>query len=334
MRPANPRNVIWQTMVVLHRYLGVAVGLLMVMWFASGIVMMYVGFPGVSEEERTRTLEPIAWQACCQFPQRLAPDDAKVLGAQVENVAGVAVMRLRPAARAGFALDLERGAVVRIDAEAAQEIAVEAAPRIIGRSATLIGAEEIQSDQWTLGRLRRERPLFRFVFNDPEQTNIYVSGSNVQVVHWTTATERFWNWLGTIPHWLYFTELRSNVVLWTEVVISTSVLGTFLTVLGLYLGISQFKARPGFSPYRGWFYWHHIAGLMFGITTLTFVVSGLISMNPWGFLEDRRAGGEGGRLEGRLLNWGELGSPPRAGTTLFLQVIDLTHASFVSFCHR
>src|SRR5580704_9973285 len=28
------------------------------------------------------------------------------------------------------------------------------------------------------------------------------------------------------------------------------------------------------------------------------------------------------------------GSPPRAGTTLFLQVIDLTHASFVSFCHR
>jgi uncharacterized iron-regulated membrane protein len=293
-------------MVVLHRYLGVAVGLLMVMWFASGIVMMYVGFPGVTEEERTRTLEPIAWQACCQFPQRLAPDDAKVLGAQVENVAGVAVMRLRPAARAGFALDLERGAVVRIDAEAAQEIAVEAAPRIIGRPATLIGAEEIQSDQWTLGRLRRERPLFRFVFNDPEQTNIYVSGSNVQVVHWTTATERFWSWLGTIPHWLYFTELRSNAVLWTEVVISTSVLGTFLTVLGLYLGISQFKARPGFSPYRGWFYWHHIAGLMFGITTLTFVVSGLISMNPWGFLEDRRAGGEGGRLEGRLLNWGEL----------------------------
>jgi uncharacterized iron-regulated membrane protein len=293
-------------MVVLHRYLGVAVGLLMVMWFASGIVMMYVGFPRVTEEKRARTLEPIAWQGCCRFPQRLAPDDAQVLATQVENVAGVPVMRLRPAARAGFALDLQRGAVIRIDAEAAREIALDAAPRIIGRSATVVAAEEIQSDQWTLGRLGRERPLYRIVFDDPEHTNIYVSGSNAQVVLWMTATERFWSWLGAIPHWLYFAKLRSNVVLWTEIVIWTSVLGTFLTVLGLYLGITQFKARARFSPYRGWLYWHHIVGLVFGVATLTFVVSGLISMNPWGFLEDERPGGEQAQLEGRRLKWGEL----------------------------
>jgi uncharacterized iron-regulated membrane protein len=305
MRSANFRNVIWQAIVVLHRYLGVAVGLLMVMWFASGIVMMYVGFPRVTEQERARTLEPIAWQGCCRFPQRLAPDDAQVLETQVENVAGVPVMRLRPAARAGFVLDLQQGAVIRIDAEAAREIAIDAAPRIIGRPTAVVGAEEIQSDQWTLGRLR-ERSLYRIVFDDPEQTNIYVSGSNAQVVHWTTATKRFWSWLGAIPHWLYFAELRSNVVLWTEIVIWTSVLGTFLTVLGLYLGITQFKARAKLSPYRGLMYWHHIVGLVFGVATLTFVVSGLISMNPWGFLEDERPGGEQARLEGRRLKWGEL----------------------------
>jgi hypothetical protein len=101
--------------------------------------------------------------------------------------------------------------------------------------------------------------------------------------------------------------LRSNVVLWTEIMIWTSVLGAFLTVLGLYLGITQFKARARFSPYRGWFYWHHIMGLVFGITTLTFVVSGLISMNPWGFLEDRRGGDEQGRLEGGPLKWVKYG---------------------------
>jgi hypothetical protein len=60
-------NLIWQSLVVLHRYLGVAVGLLMVMWFVSGIIMMYVGLPRVTDEERARTLEPIAWQACCRF---------------------------------------------------------------------------------------------------------------------------------------------------------------------------------------------------------------------------------------------------------------------------
>jgi uncharacterized iron-regulated membrane protein len=305
MRSAH-RTIVWQALVVLHRYLGVAVGLLMVMWFVSGIVMMYVGLPRVTEEDRARTLEPIAWQACCRFPQRLAPDEAQLFGTQVENVAGAPVMRLRPVGRPGFVLDLEQGAVIRIDAEAAREIALDAAPRIIGRPAALLAAEEIGSDQWTLGRLRRERPLFRFVFDDPERTTLYVSGSNAQVVHWTTATERFWSWFGTIPHWLYFTELRSNPVLWTEIMIWTSVLGTFLTVLGLYLGITQFRARARFSPYRGWFYWHHIAGLVFGITTLTFVVSGLISLNPGGFLEDRRGGDERGRLEGGPLKWGEV----------------------------
>jgi hypothetical protein len=51
MLSANSRNLIWQTLVVLHRYLGVAVGLLMVMWFVSGTVMMYVGPPRVTDEE-------------------------------------------------------------------------------------------------------------------------------------------------------------------------------------------------------------------------------------------------------------------------------------------
>ena len=81
-------------------------------------------------------------------------------------------MRVRPTGRAGFVLDLQQGAVVRVDAEAARVIALDAAPRIIGRPATLISAAEIESDQWTLGRLRRERPLFRFTFDDAEKTNI------------------------------------------------------------------------------------------------------------------------------------------------------------------
>jgi hypothetical protein len=31
------------------------------------------------------------------------------------------------------------------------------------------------------------------------------------------------------------------------------------------------------------FYWHHITGLVFGVVTLAFVASGLVSMHPWGF---------------------------------------------------
>jgi hypothetical protein len=60
-------------------------------------------------------------------------------------------------------MDLEQGVVVRVDAEAAQIISLDAALRIVGHPAKLIGAAEIESDQWTLGRLRRERPLFRLL---------------------------------------------------------------------------------------------------------------------------------------------------------------------------
>jgi hypothetical protein len=50
--------LMWQALVITHRYLEVAAGALM--WFLSGIVVMYVGFPRVTETERVRTLEPIA----------------------------------------------------------------------------------------------------------------------------------------------------------------------------------------------------------------------------------------------------------------------------------
>ena len=121
---------------------------------------------------------------------------------------------------------------------------------------------------------------------------------------WTTGWQRFWNWLGAVPHWLYFTELRQNGPLWAQIVIWTSIVGGFLTVLGLYLGIAQIKAGKSgrLSPYRGWFYWHHIAGLFFGVVTLTWVISGTLSMNPWGFLEGG-GGDERIRVAGEPLAW-------------------------------
>ena len=49
-------------LVVTHRYLGVVLGLLMLMWFLSGIVMLFVHWPEVTEEERAevRRLPPLA----------------------------------------------------------------------------------------------------------------------------------------------------------------------------------------------------------------------------------------------------------------------------------
>jgi hypothetical protein len=295
----------WQALVITHRYLGVAAGGLMVMWFLSGIVMMYVGFPRVTQTERLGTLEPISWSMCCRSDVGSIAGDDQVLAASVENLAGSPALTLRRPGRPDTTLDLAHDAVLRVDTAQAQAIARDAAPRVAGGPATPAFTGQVQTDQWTVGRLVRDRPLFRFELDDPARTILYVSGTSGRVVHWTTATQRFWNWLGAIPHWLYFADLRSDVALWSEIVIWTSIIGTFLTAIGLYIGISQLRLRSKgrLSPYRGWFYWHHMIGLVFGIVTLTWIVSGLISMNPWGFLDSRRGGGEQGRISGEPLRW-------------------------------
>ncbi|MEJ0007705.1 MAG: hypothetical protein WDM77_15395 [Steroidobacteraceae bacterium] len=129
--------------------------------------------------------------------------------------------------------------------------------------------------------------MYLFALDDAVGTRIYVSAQTGRVVQLTTSHQRFWNWVGTVPHWLYFAQLRRNAALWNQVVIWTSLAGCFLVLFGIYLGVRQFLRRPAgrWSAYRGLLYWHHLPGLIFGLFALTWVASGLISMNPWGFLD-------------------------------------------------
>jgi hypothetical protein len=298
---------LWRVTVITHRYLGVAVGILMLVWFASGIVMMYVPYPDLTPKEKLRALALIPWQsACCSLAEQNIPDDVPIFMAQIQALAGEPVMYLFPGGRPPRLSSLgPSGPLLEIDQAKADAVMTQAAPRIMGRAFKPVFSESVEVDQWTVGDAGAgNRPLFHYVFDDAARTQLYVSGTTGEVVLWTTGWQRFWNWFGAIPHWLYFTELRRTGPLWAQIVIWTSIVGGFLTVLGLYLGITQIKAGRGgrFSPYRGWFYWHHIAGLVFGVVTLTWVISGTFSMNPWGFLEGG-GGDERMRVAGEPIAW-------------------------------
>ena len=120
--------------------------------------------------------------------------------------------------------------------------------------------------------------------------------------------ERFWSWVGAVPHWLYFAQLRRNAWLWTQVVIATSLIGCFLAATGIYIGLRQLRRAPGgrCSPYRGLNLWHHIAGLIFGVLALSWVLSGLLSISPWGWLEGAGPGMERARLRGAAISAGKV----------------------------
>ena len=83
-------------------------------------------------------------------------------------------------------------------------------------------------------------------------------------------------------------------------------------MFGIVLGIIQFRASRPFSilrvgsyiPYSGWMRWHYITGAVFGVFTLTWAFSGLLSMDPWEWVsgEDLRISREafsGGKLDFR-----------------------------------
>ena len=140
-------------------------------------------------------------------------------------------------------------------------------------------------DQWTL-LLGRELPLEKFAVDDGRGTEVYVSPTTAMVALATTARTRAFAWIATIPHWFYFTSLRTNQQLWTRTVVWSAELGCVLAALGLVLGVVQFRKSTPFSfaksiRYQGWMRWHYILGAFFGVFALTWVFSGLLSMEPF-----------------------------------------------------
>jgi prolipoprotein diacylglyceryltransferase len=68
-----------------------------------------------------------------------------------------------------------------------------------------------------------------------------------EVVQYTTTPSRVGAYLGPIPHWLYFTPLRSHQPQWSVVVIWSSGIATHTAILGLVVGLWMYSPS---KPYR------------------------------------------------------------------------------------
>ena len=285
-----------RVILLVHRYLGVVVGLIMVVWCLSGFVMMYQGYPRLTDTERLRGLAPLKLQGLASgwaessgsSPAAALSDEMGVRGFSIEMLAQRPVLRTVGPFGRKRVFDLQSGQVIRtIDAATAETVA-----QTFARGNHIAGQPHelglIKDDQWTVQGATQRGPVHHIRFDDPAGSEVYVAERTGEIVQATNRRVRFWSYLGAVPHWLYPVVLRRNGPLWDQVVVWSSLCGVFLTVTGAYVGISRFRLRVGtrrWSPYRGWFYWHHILGLVFGVLTLTWVASGLFTMNPWGFLD-------------------------------------------------
>lgn len=270
--------------VLLHRWLGIAFCLLFAMWFATGIVMHFVPFPSQTEAERFAGLGQLDRSA-----PRIPVADAAAASGIVDAT------RVRLIQRGDGPVYIVSGpsrarAVRASDGQDASVTSADVALAIVRTHARQRGLDAARAaivghsayDQWSVPNgFDRHRPLFRAALGDAAGTEVYVSSQTGEVVLDTTRSERGWNLVGSVLHWIYPTLLRSNWARWDQVVWTVSLLALIAALLGAVLGIGRVRARGGriSSPYRGWHAMHHLMGLAAMVFVLSWIFSGWLSMD-------------------------------------------------------
>jgi hypothetical protein len=270
-------------LILAHRYLGIVLSLMFVMWFVTGIGMIYSrGMPRLTPQTRLARLAPLDLSAV-----HLSPSQAVERGNLRRPEGRVTLLTVdgRPAYRFGGSATVYADSgeyMTGIDSQRATKVAAEflRVPRETIRQADLL----TKPDQWTL-TLVPQLPLYRMSVDDPTHTEIYVSPETAEVVQVTTRASRALAWVSTIPHFLYFAPLRMSSQ-WARTMTWIPAAACVLAFLGIVLGIVQYRKKKPHVPYSGWMRWHYVTGLVFGVLTLTWAFSGLLSMEPWAWTED------------------------------------------------
>ncbi|MET4289579.1 hypothetical protein ABIB06_000672 [Bradyrhizobium sp. LB8.2] len=270
--------------VLLHRWLGIAFCLLFAMWFATGIVMHFVPFPSLTEAERFAGLAPVD-----RAEARIAVTDA-VTASGIGDATRVRLIQRSDGPVYIVSAPSRAGAVRAADGGDASVTSSDIALAIARDHARSRGLDAARAaivaragyDQWSMPNgFDRHRPLFRIALGDAAATEVYVSSLTGEIVLDTTRSERGWNLVGSVLHWIYPTILRSNWWLWDRVVWTLSLLALIAALLGAVLGLTRIKLRGGLigSPYRGWHALHHLIGLAATVFVLTWIFSGWLSMD-------------------------------------------------------
>ena len=318
---------------LVHRWLGIGICLLFAMWFGSGLVMMYVGYPKLTEIERLQHLPPLQPDARLLAPGRAlaaAGVDGPLDELRLANASAGRPVYFATPARAGSSSGgkppPKGSGAIAIDAVNGQRLpaidtahALASAAAFAGPGVTLHYLDTVDEDAFTHSRgLDAHRPLHRVQLQDPEHTLLWISSRSGEVVRDATRSEQLWNYAGAWIHWLY--PFRGNAFqpYWTDIVNWLSIAGVVLALSGTAAGILRWRFKLPYrsgarTPYPGALMrWHHISGLLFALVTITWIFSGLMSMNPWKIFDTGAPQLRMEALQGGALTIGNADAAPQA----------------------
>src|SRR5262245_10929238 len=231
----------WKTaLIYLHRWTGIVLGLVIVVWFISGVAMMYVGMPRLSAAERLGHLEPLNLSTA-----RVEPADA----ARMNDLDGLQLrVEMFYDGRPIYRFDGSKK-VYADTGEAVPGATAEEAIAFVQRwlpqyaSSVRYDGYVVDSDQWTLGERRGTMPLHRIAVGDPAGTHYYISEVTGEPTMKTDRRSRVFGYVSAVLHWTYFTSFRRNQPLWIQSVAWAAVIGAVMTLAGLIVGIVRTRWR-------------------------------------------------------------------------------------------
>lgn len=129
-----------------HRWLGIVACLFMALWFVSGVVMLYVGYPKLTPAERLAHLPALPAGCCAELPEHWAQQPLKAL--RLTSLGG----------RAHYLLELADGRRVILDAASGEPLARADAAWALANARQYAGEAglaylgTVDEDMWTHSR--------------------------------------------------------------------------------------------------------------------------------------------------------------------------------------
>jgi hypothetical protein len=301
----NVRKLLdWRKLLIYsHRWMGIGFGLLFCSWFISGVAFMYWGMPEVTAEERfahqadvnlsTATLSPAEAAEKAEVRPQYATRPAEAAEKAEVRPGGLRIeMRgSRPVYRIGnFPVYADTGEPVQTPVNELQAMEIIRKWDPEHTAGITYDARLEDSDQWTLQSAQRNQmPLHRIALNDSADTYYYVAEETGEIAMKTDRETRIKGFLSGVLHWVYFIPLRKQTFWWNQFIIWGSFVGALMCLTGIVAGIWRLsptrrfrqKGQQSFTPYSGLMRWHHYSGLIFGLISFTFIMSGAFSVNPY-----------------------------------------------------
>lgn len=264
-----------------HRLLGTAISLLFLMWFITGLILIYHSFPDVDIQLKDKNREAISENLnSIDSLIQYIPTDEKIKRVELAQLAGQPI----------FTIETNKD-IYNVDQKFNRVYEPISMPQLTNIASTWVNAPILKIDTlekrdiWIMyTKYIKELPIYKVYFDDNKKHELYIASKSGEVLQFTSRSERIWAYLGSIPHKLYIPALREHTDTWIRTLTTLATICFIVSLSGIILGIRAYikrykNMRKWQSPYSKLAYkWHHILGLFFGIFLLTWAISGMMAL--------------------------------------------------------